>query len=69
MKRADALRAIRFAGYHEDTAGFVRLYVEHRVSMPAAKAEYAAGLRAKLAGVRCGCLDCRAAPNGNATGE
>lgn len=56
--RSAALAQIRAAGYHDDQKTFVRTYVENRVSIGAATAEYRSGAQARLAGVRCTCRDC-----------
>ncbi len=64
MKRKDALNAIRFAGYHNDTASFTTLYIENRVSVAAARNAFAQGAQAKAKGVGCGCAECK-----NATKE
>lgn len=67
MKRADVLRLLSFAGYHDDTAAFVRLCVEHRVSRAAAQEAYNGGRRARMRGVACGCRECKAAVNADST--
>lgn len=59
MKRADALTHIRIAGFHGDKKAFTRLYVENRVSYPAAQEAYRQGIRQKEAGVRCDCFECK----------
>lgn len=61
MKRADVLGLLAFAGYHDDTAAFVRLCVEHRVSRAAAQEAYNGGRRARMRGIACGCRECKAA--------
>lgn len=58
MKRADALRALRFAGYHDDAKALVRIQIERRVSMEVARAEYREGARLKASGMACGCGEC-----------
>jgi hypothetical protein len=61
MTRKNALDWIRIAGYHNDTAAFVRLYVENRVSRASADAAWLNGVAAKLNGVACSCRDCERA--------
>jgi hypothetical protein len=58
MKRKDALVLIRVAGYHEDTAAGIRLYVENRVSFEAYTVVFQRGRAMKAAGVKCSCIDC-----------
>jgi hypothetical protein len=59
MDRKSALVALRVAGYHEDMATWVRVYVENRVSRTAADAEWSRGKAMKAAGVGCSCPDCK----------
>jgi ketopantoate hydroxymethyltransferase len=67
MTRKQRLVAMRVAGYHGDTRTFTRLYIEGRVSMPAAQEAYAQGVKAKEAGVPCSCFECKeAAPQAQA---
>jgi len=61
MKRADAINAMRFAGYHGDKATFTSLLIENRVSQAVATAAFREGTKAKADGVRCNCINCRAA--------
>lgn len=58
MKRADALSALRIAGYHSDHRSFVRTYVENRVSRKVANEEFTRGAALKRAGVLCTCFEC-----------
>lgn len=58
MKRSDCLGLMKAAGYHGDKATFTRLLVENRVSRMAAEEAFRLGVKAKAAGVSCGCLDC-----------
>lgn len=58
MRRKDALRAIRFAGYHGERAPLVRLFVEARIAWDRARAEWEAGARARAEGLPCGCPAC-----------
>jgi hypothetical protein len=62
LKRKDALVLLRVAGYHSDSKTFTRLYVENRVSKPAANAEWDRGAAMRAAGVPCTCPTCREAP-------
>lgn len=59
MKRADLIARLRTAGYHDDQAAFVRLYVEHRVRIDVARRAYAEGEKLRAAGIRCDCFECR----------
>jgi hypothetical protein len=59
MKRADALNAIRFAGYHDDSRTAVRIYVENRISRAAYVGAWAEGQIAKQNGKPCGCPQCQ----------
>jgi hypothetical protein len=61
MKRADLLGALKFAGYHGDSAAWTRLTIENRISITAAGQAYARGIEARKAGMACGCSDCAAA--------
>jgi hypothetical protein len=61
MTRIQATTYLRIAGYHDDRAAFTRLYVENRISLPAAKEAYRSGQQAKKVGVRCDCNDCKGA--------
>jgi len=59
LKRKDALILLRIAGYHSDERSYIRLYVENRLSRPAADAEWRRGTAMRAAGVRCTCTTCR----------
>lgn len=59
MKRKDAINHIRIAGYHQDSASFVRLYVENRVSRQVANEAYANGVKQREAGIKCNCYECK----------
>lgn len=61
MKRQDALRVLKFAGYHGDTKTLIRVYVEERVSYDAAQDAYGEGKQMKANGMKCNCRDCNAA--------
>lgn len=61
MTRKLALGLARVAGYHEDSARFVRLLVEERVNRQAMNAEWARGRQMKAAGVPCSCYFCEKA--------
>jgi hypothetical protein len=58
MKRDDLLRAIKYAGYHEDTKTGTRLYVENRISFQAYNDAWNQGRRMKQNGIPCGCSEC-----------
>ena len=60
MKRQDALNAIRFAGYHGDSAAGARIYIESRVSYTVYLATYRRGQQARRDGRPCGCGECAA---------
>ena len=59
MKRDDALALARVAGYHNDGRAFTRLIIEARVGRPHMNRAWHAGVRARDAGVPCGCTTCR----------
>lgn len=59
MKRAEALGAIKAAGYHGDAAAATRLYLQHNISHAAYRQAYGAGEAARAAGTPCGCLECK----------
>ena len=61
MKRSDLLAYIRNAGYHSDTQGYMRLFVENRISRKAADEAYRNGTKQKLTGVKCHCHQCTGA--------
>lgn len=61
MKRKDALIFAKVAGYHSDSAWFTRLIIEARVNRQSMNDAYRNGFAAKLAGVRCECIDCKRA--------
>ena len=63
MKRADALRAMTFAGYHGDAATFTGLLIEARVARAKAREAFRAGEQAKARGIRCGCPECKGTTN------
>lgn len=67
LKRKDALVLLRIAGYHGNQKSFIRLYVENRVSRPAANAEWSRGAAMKAAGVPCTCIACREARTAQAS--
>lgn len=58
-RRGQVLLAIPYAGYHEDTAAGVRLYINNRVSLAAYTEAFNKGRAAKEMGVPCGCVECR----------
>lgn len=59
-KRDLKLSLIREAGYHNDQRQFTRLYVENRISLPVALAEFRNGSAQKASGMKCGCMACKA---------
>lgn len=62
MNRSTALVVLRTAGYHDDRKTWTRTYIENRVSMRVANAEWQRGQGMKAAGVPCTCRDCALAP-------
>ena len=56
--RKDAINQIRYAGYHQDQAQLVRLYVENHISYLTAKQAYFEGYIARKNGVKCTCHMC-----------
>jgi hypothetical protein len=64
-KRTAALARLKYAGYHNDSESFVRVYVENRISYQNALRQWNAGHQARLAGVGCNCQECnRQTPTG-----
>ena len=59
IKRADAIMAIRYAGYHNDVGKALRLYIDNRVSYQAYTKAYVEGIRLREKGTPCGCSDCK----------
>lgn len=59
MKRSDVLAHARFAGYHSDARALVRLKAENRIDNVAVNRAYDEGFRARQAGVKCTCADCK----------
>lgn len=51
MTRAQAIAAMRVAGYHEDRAAWTRLYVEQRVSFEKAQRAWREGAELRMTGV------------------
>jgi hypothetical protein len=60
-RREVALTKLRVAGYHADSASFVRLYVEERVSYGVAKEQFRIGAQMHTAGTPCDCFECKRA--------
>ena len=58
MKRKDALNLIRYAGYHNDTAMGMRVYVENRVSYKAYLDTFRKGIKDRQNGRACTCSSC-----------
>jgi hypothetical protein len=59
MKRKDALRAIRAAGYHGDRELGMHLYLKNWISLSAFSREFETGVAMRRSGVPCDCLNCR----------
>ncbi len=59
MTRKHALAYARVAGYHADTAAFTRLICSCRVNRQAMNDAWHSGANAKLAGIPCGCYECK----------
>ena len=57
-KREKALAICKIAGYHGDSKGFTRAYIENKLSYQAAQQAYTQGIREKDAGVPCTCYAC-----------
>lgn len=60
--RATAISLLRAAGYHGDDRLWARLYVENRISFPAAMRARREGKAMLERGVRCGCSRCKDDP-------
>lgn len=59
MDRKQALAAIKFAAYHNDSREALRVYVENRISRAAYEKAWAAGVELKKGGMRCTCYRCK----------
>ena len=59
MKRAQLLAHLQVAGYHGDRASFTQLLIEHRISSATATEAFQIGVRAREAGIPCGCANCK----------
>ena len=59
MKRKDALRAIRSAGYHGDRELGMHLYLKNWISLSAFDREFETGVAMRRSGVPCDCMNCR----------
>jgi hypothetical protein len=59
-KKEKALAALRVAGYHEDKRTFTRVYIENRINLQTATAEYNKGIDNKRNGMICTCEQCKA---------
>jgi hypothetical protein len=57
-KRDTAIALARVAGYHQDSRAFTRLIIESQVRRDVMNEAWRAGVRAREAGVRCGCREC-----------
>ena len=58
MKRKDALFIIRYAGYHNDAAMGMRVYIENRISKKVYVDNFRKGATAKESGLPCTCSSC-----------
>lgn len=56
--RKQILGWIKIAGYHQDSAKFIRLYIENRINFTVANKAYQEGYRLKLGGMKCTCTSC-----------
>lgn len=59
MKRSDVINYLNYAGYHQNSEEFIRLYAENKISYSAASEAYKQGYRKKLNGVGCTCSKCK----------
>ena len=59
MKRADAIKAMMYCGYHSDRQTWTRLFVEHRIAFSPAQAAFTRGEQLRSGGMPCGCRDCQ----------
>jgi hypothetical protein len=58
MNRKDAIRLLRYAGYHQDSKRFVSVYIENHISYTNAIKEYREGYQSRINGMKCNCQDC-----------
>lgn len=58
MKRAQALLAVQYAGYHGDKRESTRLLIENRISRAAHLEAWKRGASMKAAGIACQCREC-----------
>jgi hypothetical protein len=58
-KRELVLENVKIAGYHNDAAAGTRAFIGGHISNATYLKAWRKGQRAKEAGVRCDCLDCR----------
>jgi hypothetical protein len=61
VKRKDLIRAIQFAGYHNDSSAATRLLLQNvgKVSYQVWSEAFKQGQRAKVNGARCNCSACQ----------
>lgn len=59
MTRKQALAACKYAGYHNDSGAFTRIFVENRIGRTIAHEHWQQGVNAKTNGVKCTCSDCQ----------
>lgn len=58
MRIEQIISLMRIAGYHDDKAKFMRLYIEHRIAFAKAQSAFNEGRRLKQNGMRCTCHEC-----------
>lgn len=58
MKRKEAIRAARVAGYHNNVKQLTRLLIESRIARKLVRAAFQRGAAARAAGVPCTCGAC-----------
>lgn len=59
LTRAQRLRLMRNAGYHEDRVTFTRLFIGSRIALEIAQAEFAHGQHLRQRGMLCTCTACK----------
>lgn len=59
MTRKQALASCKYAGYHNDSGAFTRIFIENRISRDKALEAWRQGVNAKTNGVKCSCKDCQ----------
>jgi hypothetical protein len=56
--RKHTLQLMKVAGYHGDTKGFARMYIENSISRLAADTAFYEGVNQRKAGAKCTCSEC-----------